>query len=81
MTFENSAKCLLNAATQQSGRFYADTTEMMCSPEDARWAEENGNSEGIFSLQTATLYTDTRKDLEEILEKIQECLQKVPVCT
>lgn len=53
---------------------------MMCEPNDSRWNEETGNSEGIFSQQTAILYTDTRKDLEEILNNVQACLDKVPVC-
>lgn len=53
---------------------------MMCAPEDSRWAEETGNCEGIFNQHTANLYTDTRKDLEEILDSIQACLKKVPVC-
>jgi hypothetical protein len=80
VTFENAAKYLLNAAAKQSDRTLADVVAMMSSPEDPRWSEEAVNSEGIFSHQIATLYTDTRKDIEQVLHKIQDSLDKVPVC-
>jgi hypothetical protein len=54
---------------------------MMISPEDPRWSDdEDPNSEGLFSHMTATLYSEARKDIEEVLDKIQESLNKVPVC-
>ncbi|TAQ86808.1 hypothetical protein B7494_g4886 [Chlorociboria aeruginascens] len=46
--------------------------------DDPRWAEEDEDSETIFSHKIATLYIDARKDLEEILTKIQKSLDKVP---
>jgi hypothetical protein len=79
VAFENSAKCLLGAATKQSDRPLAETLGMMNSPEDPRWAAEDPNSRGIFSKETATMYTETRKELEDILDQIQKSLSQVPV--
>ncbi len=79
MTFENSSRCLVNAAAKQSDRPLGDVVAMMSSPADPRWMEEAANSEGIFSHKISTLYTDTRKDIEQLLQKIQESLDKVPV--
>ena len=79
VTFENSAKCLINAASKQSDLPLADVAEMMSSPDDSRWATDEIESEGIFSQKTAMLYNDTRKDLDEILHKIQRSLDRVLV--
>ncbi|KAG4432292.1 hypothetical protein IFR05_012221 [Cadophora sp. M221] len=51
---------------------------MMISPEDPRWSDvEDPNSEGLFSHKTATLYSEARKDIEEVLDNIQKSLNKV----
>ncbi|CZR67557.1 uncharacterized protein PAC_17456 [Phialocephala subalpina] len=79
VTFENSSRCLFNAAAKQSDRPLADVAAMMTSPGDPRWTEvDDTDAEGIFSYKTATLYAEARKDIEQVLEKIQESLDKVP---
>ena len=81
VTFENSAKCLINAAGKQSDLPLTDVAEMMSSPGDSRWTTEDIESEGIFSRKTAMLYNDTREDLDEILHKIHRSLDRVQVST
>ncbi|KAL2063770.1 hypothetical protein VTL71DRAFT_5575 [Oculimacula yallundae] len=79
VVFETSSKRLFNAVAQQANLPLGHVAAMMISPEDLRWTDVQGkDSEGLFSLKTATLYSEARKDIEDVLAKIQESLNKVP---
>ncbi|TVY82409.1 hypothetical protein LSUE1_G003591 [Lachnellula suecica] len=78
VTFENSTKCLFYAAIKESDRPVPEVVEMMQSPEDSRWSEEESQFDGIFSHKIAGFYAETRRDLEHILTKMQISIEKVP---